>query len=49
MKRYICKQCGVKQKIKDELLRVSFKGNQPHIWAKCAACKKEVEMVGSKE
>ncbi len=49
MKRYTCKECGVKQKIKDKLLKVSFKGNQPIYWARCVACRKEVEMGGSKD
>ena len=49
MKRYKCSECGVKQKVKEEQMRVSFKGSQPIYWAKCVACRKEVEMGGSKD
>jgi len=49
MKRYTCSECGVKQKVKKEQMKVLFKGNQPIYLAKCAACRKEVEMVGSKD
>ena len=47
MKRYICSKCDVKQKIKEELIKVSFKVNTPIYWSKCVACKKEVEMISA--
>ncbi len=49
MKRYTCKECGLKQKIADNRVKVSFIKNQPILWARCARCKKTVEMGGSKE
>ncbi len=40
MKKYVCKECGLKQKIKDEQVRFL---NGEH-YGRCAKCKKTVKV-----
>lgn len=42
MRKYICSKCFLKQKIKDQMIKVSFGENDKEIfWGPCARCKKE--------
>ena len=51
MKRYICLGCGLKQKVKGELVTktVIYEGDRSinGIFARCAKCKKTVRMISA--
>ena len=45
MKRYMCTECELKQKIRDGRIEVRyFAGIKSKLYARCARCKKQVEV-----
>ena len=49
MKKYKCMDCGTKQKVKEQQMRIDLTGDKPSFISFCAKCHRWRTMVGSED